>query len=137
MFPHFCMHFTGFQYINESTTNSLPSVFLLSLAPVLNTSPTFLGFIFLPDSFVPPLTLVCFKSLLSIQSQLANILLHTKAVKSETNSNTTSGMLLPSILSKLLSFPRCEGGGVGKRLTLLLCVCVYLVVIIALCKQPS
>ena len=102
MFPHLCMHFTGFQSINESTTNPLPSVFLLSLAPVLNTLPTFSKFMFLRDSFVLPLTLVCFKSLLSIQNQLANVLLHTKALQSGTNARTTSGMLLPSIPSKLL-----------------------------------
>ena len=100
--PHFCMHFTGFQSISESTTNSLPSAPLLSLALVLNTLPTFSRFKFLSDSFVPPQTLVCFRSLLSMQSHLASVLLHSKALQFGTNSRTTSGMPLLSILSKLL-----------------------------------
>ena len=68
MFLHICMHFTGFQSINESTTKSLPAAFLLSLAPVINTLPTFSRLMFLPNGSIPPLTFVCFKYLLSSSS---------------------------------------------------------------------
>ena len=87
---------------SSPSMNQLQTLFhLLSLAPALKPLLTFSRFMFLPDSFVPPLTLVRLKSLLSIQSQLANLLLHTKTLQSETNSHT-SGMLPLSMLSKLL-----------------------------------
>ena len=50
MLAHFCMHFTGFQSISESVANSPPSAFLLSLALVLNTVPTFLRLMYPPNS---------------------------------------------------------------------------------------
>ena len=87
-------------------TNQLQSLFrlffFLSLAPVLNTLPTFSRFTYLPDSFVPPVTLVSFNFFLSMQSQLANVLLHTKAVESGTNFHITPGMLFPLTLLKPL-----------------------------------
>ena len=43
----------------------------------------------------PPLTLACFKSLLSIQSQVADVLLHTKAPQSGTNFHNNIRPLLP------------------------------------------
>ena len=84
-------------YIHLKLSSKAQSVFLLLLALVLNTSQTFSRFIFLLDSFIPPLTLTCFKSLQSVQSQLADLLLHTTALQSgTTNSQTTSGTLLPA-----------------------------------------
>ena len=54
---------------------------------------------FAPHSFVPPLTLVGFNSLVSKPSHMANTFLHTKVLQSGTNTRTTSGIPLPSVQS--------------------------------------
>ena len=68
MFLSFSMHSTGCQSVNESTTNFF-HLFLFCdwLNRVPNTLLTSSVFMFLPDNSVSPLTLICFKSLLSKQ----------------------------------------------------------------------
>ena len=88
--------------LSKNQLQTFLHLFLLLMGRVFNTLLTSSRLMFLPYSFVPPLTPVRFKPLLSKPSHLANALLHTKVLQSATNSRTTSGMLLPQPLSKLL-----------------------------------
>ena len=79
-FLHFCMHFTCFLSIGESTTN-FSSISFSSVTGTCPQNPADILKIYVPfHSFDPPLIIVCTKSFLPIQSQLAKVLFHSEAI---------------------------------------------------------
>ena len=133
MLLRLCICSTGFQTVYESTEHFPQLLSRLLLGRVLCTLLTSSRFMFLSDSIVPPLTLVCFKSLQSKQGRLAIALLHIKVLQSGTNSRTTSGVLLPSLqrCSKNVSVNKnnmsflFQGMGIGTLILLCVAVCVW------------